>query len=775
MNSYKSVNREEEKIKLIFPSSLLARQRAALHAVADAHGLPHVSTGEGPSRRIILGPINGRPVEAFDDDFQGSNASNALIIEKVKQYFGVDGTDVFSSLDCAATVKASTVSVPHPKRRVQGLENVSSFINSMMELITLERDAEIEAAQESLASNAARSNNVLSNLRLDGAEGGLLGRTLLVLVRNKVGSLGDNLLPPHKLSPHDIVQLRPAKGGSEVPVLAKGVVYRTTDTSIIVAVDEYEEGMDVPLKLEKLANEVTYDRLHSALQKLSTVVSSGMGSCRGLVDVVFQNRPPRLAPLRDFTQSLNLINKNLDESQKRAVAHALAATDIALIQGPPGTGKTTTVVEIIAQEVLRGSRVLACGASNLAVDNLVERLSAIHLGEKVGRVNVVRVGHPARLLPQVLDSSLEVKVLQNDESALARDCQREIKDINMKLLKLGKRSDRSERNALRKELRQLAKEQRQRQERAITSVLTSASVICATLTGVGVRYVESLSDFDVVVIDEAAQALEPACWAALVRGKRAILAGDHMQLPPTVVSEKAARQGLSVTLFERAHALDTSLSVMLTVQYRMHKDIMTWSSSEFYDDKLVAHPSVEQHVLEDISGFRSEPIIGETGFPVLLLIDTAGCDMAEAENVGEVSKFNEGEARVAMNHVLRLVSAGLKPADIGVITPYAAQVGRLREMRNETEGMTALEISTVDGFQGREKEAIVISMVRSNQRGEVGFLSDTRRMNVAVTRARRHCTIVCDTDTVSSDPFLKRLTDYFMNQGEYMMATEDDV
>lgn len=705
--------------------------------------------------------------------------SDEQIAETIKHHFGIDGTDILTNVNHGKP-SAAEVKVRQQSREIKAkrVEDISSFIDSMVELIKLERNAEIEAAQQSLVSNsgsaASQSGNVLPNLRLDGAEGGLLGRTLLVLVRNKVGALGDNLLPPHKLNPHDIVQLLPAKGGPESQVLARGVVYRTTDTSVIVAVDEYEEGMDVPLRLEKLANEVTYDRLQSALQRLSAVVASGTGTCTSLVDVIFHRRLARFA--KNMSQEkLNFINKNLDESQKRAVVHALSAADVALIQGPPGTGKTTTVVEIIAQEVLRGSRVLACGASNLAVDNLVERVSVIDLGDRFGRINVVRVGHPARLLPQVLDSSLEVKVLQNDESALARDCQREIKNINSRLLKLGKRSDRAERNVLRKELRQLAKEQRQRQERAITSVLTSASVVCATLTGVGVRYIESLPDFDVVIIDEAAQALEPACWAALVRGRRAILAGDHMQLPPTVVSEKAARQGLAITLFERAHTLDTSLSAMLTVQYRMHKDIMTWSSTEFYDDKLVAHPTVEQHVLEDIPGFKPKWSLGEeTGsFPVLLLIDTAGCDMAEVENEGEVSKFNEGEARVAMSHVGRLVSAGLRPADIGVITPYAAQVGRLRELRNESKGLAALEISTVDGFQGREKEAIIISMVRSNQKGEVGFLSDKRRMNVAVTRARRHCALICDTDTVSSDPFLKRLTDYFMDHGEYLMATED--
>lgn len=448
-------------------------------------------------------------------------------------------------------------------------------------------------------------------------------------------------------------------------------------------------------------------------------------------------------------------------------------------------------VEIIAQEVSRGHRVLACAASNIAVDNLVERLAAIRpsktqknsIGDQrtTREINVVRVGHPARLLPQVLENSLEAKVLCSDDSSLARDCRKEIKNIHARLAKLG-RKDRTERQQLRKELRQLTKEERIRQERAIERVLQSAHVIATTLTGVGGRQLTTQPPFHVVVIDEAAQAMEPACWIALLRGRKAILAGDHLQLPPTILSEEAARKGLEKTLFERIHgAYGDAVAVLLTTQYRMNESIMRWSSEELYESRLIADEKVAGHMLGDLPSViaHAESIGGGGGgverdahaLPVLLLIDSAGCNMEETREECGDSKLNRGEAQVVMAHAKRLMDAGVSAKDIGIITPYSAHVGLLRSMR--PAAAKDVEISTVDGFQGREKEAIVISMVRSNTQNDVGFLSDARRMNVAVTRARRHCALVCDSETVKGgDEFLKRLVEYFEEHGEYACAEE---
>ena len=259
-----------------------------------------------------------------------------------------------------------------------------------------------------------------------------------------------------------------------------------------------------------------------------------------------------------------------------------------------------------------------------------------------------------------------------------------------------------------------------------------------------------------------------------------MLAGDHKQLPPTIISDAAARAGLDATLFERAHALlGQGAAAMLTTQSRMHSDVCGWASGEMYDGRLVPAASVAAHTLADLVADRgnaaaAEAMAADECFGPLLFIDTAGCGCVEAKadgggGRGGDSTRNEREAAAVMAHVRRLLAAGLRPTDVGVITPYAAQVACLRELRGPD--IADVEISTVDGFQGREKEAIIISAVRSNDNAAVGFLADARRMNVAVTRGRRHVALIGDSDTLGGgDAFLKRLVDWFEAHGAYDTA-----
>ncbi|BBH07366.1 DNA-binding protein, putative [Prunus dulcis] len=626
-------------------------------------------------------------------------------------------------------------------------------------LIDLEKDAEISASITTGSSRnldtAQKKGSTILNLKIDRT----YGKTLLEFQSTKA-----DVLPPHKFSSHDVVVLKPNKADLGSSALGQGVVYRLKDSSITVAFDDVpEDGLNSPLRLEKLANEVTYRRMKDALIQLSKGVQKGPAS--DLIPVLFGERTPTVSK-KDVT--FTPFNKNLDHSQKDAISKALSSKNVFLLHGPPGTGKTTTVVEIILQEVKRGSKILACAASNIAVDNIVERL-ARH------RVKLVRLGHPARLLPQVLDSALDAQVLRGDNSALANDIRKEMKALNGKLLRT---KDKNTRREIQKELRTLSKEERKRQQLAVTDVIKNADVVLTTLTGASSRKLDNTS-FDLVIIDEAAQALEIACWMALLKGSRCILAGDHLQLPPTIQSAEAERKGLGRTLFERlADIYGHEVVSMLTVQYRMHERIMDWSSKELYNSKIKAHSSVAGHMLLDLEDVKRT----SSTEPTLLLIDTAGyantvdhswrrCDMEEKKDEEE-STLNEGEADVAIAHAKRLVQSGVQASDIGIITPYAAQVVLLRMLRSNEDKLKDLEISTVDGFQGREKEAIIISMVRSNSRKEVGFLSDNRRMNVAVTRARRQCCLVCDTETVSSNAFLKRLIEYFEEHGEYLSASE---
>ncbi|CAN1348916.1 DNA-binding protein SMUBP-2 [Linum perenne] len=602
--------------------------------------------------------------------------------------------------------------------------SLEQFVSTMSPLIDMEKEAEISASISSGASRnldtAQKRGSAIINLKCVDAQTGLMGKTLLEFQSNKA-----DLLPAHKFGIHDVVILKPNKADLGSPNLGQGVVYRL---------------------------KVTYRRMKDALIQLSKGVQKGPAA--DLVPVLFGERQPTTAKKDAIFTSFN---SNLDHSQKDAVTRALSSKNVFLLHGPPGTGKTTTVVEIILQEVKRGSKILACAASNIAVDNIVERLVP-------HRVNLVRMGHPARLLPQVLDSALDAKVLRGDNSSLANDIRKEMKALNGKLLKT---KDKSTRREIQKELRMLTKEERKRQQLAVRDVIKTADVVLTTLTGSSTRKLDTTS-FDLVIIDEAAQALEIACWMPLLKGSRCILVGDHLQLPPTIQSVEAEKKGLGRTLFERlADLYGGEVTSMLTVQYRMHELIMNWSSKELYDSKIKAHPSVAAHALCDLEGVNKS----SSTEPTLLLVDIAGCDMEEKKDE-EDSTLNEGEAKVAIAHAKRLVLSGVQASDIGIITPYAAQVILLKILRGSEDKLKEVEISTVDGFQGREKEAIIISMVRSNSKNEVGFLSDRRRMNVAVTRARRQCCLVCDSETVSSDGFLKRLVEYFEEHGEYLSASE---
>ncbi|XP_017418496.1 uncharacterized protein LOC108329028 isoform X2 [Vigna angularis] len=535
--------------------------------------------------------------------------------------------------------------------------SLQQFISVTAPLLDLEKEAEISSSIATGASRnldtAQKRGSTILNLKCIDVQTGLMGKSLIEFQSTK----GD-VLPAHKFGTHDVVVLKLNKADLGSPALGQGVVYRLKDSSITVAFDDIpEDGLNSPLRLEKVANEVTYRRMKDALIQLSKGVHRGPAS--DLIPVLFGERQPAVSK-KDI--SFTPYNRNLDQSQKEAVLKALSSKNAFLLHGPPGTGKTTTVVEIILQEVKRGSKILACAASNIAVDNIVERLVP-------HRVKLVRVGHPARLLPQVLDSALDAQVLRGDNSGLANDIRKEMKALNGKLLKT---KDRNTRKDIQRELRTLSKEERKRQQLAVTDVLKSADVILTTLIGAFSKKLDSTS-FDLVIIDEAAQALEIACWIPLLKGSRCILAGDHLQLPPTIQSVEAEKKGLGRTLFERlAETYGDEITSMLTVQYRMHELIMDWSSKELYNSKIKAHASVSAHMLYDLDGVKRT----SSTEPTLLLVDTAGCDMEEKKDE-EDSTFNEGEAEVTVAHAKRLVQSGVLPSDIGIITPYAAQFDRL--------------------------------------------------------------------------------------------------
>ncbi|MEX2115002.1 MAG: AAA domain-containing protein [Pirellulales bacterium] len=625
-------------------------------------------------------------------------------------------------------------------------------LQRMVRLIEIEREAEAQRAVELCRrlspAEAERAGQSLVDLVIVDEEAGLGGRYLIRLAkRNR------QPLPWTRLGVGSPVVLTAA---ADAAVSARGVVYDRRSETISVALSQLpDEAEDIESwRLDLSSDEISSQRQRAALERAIRARGDRLAQLR---DVLLGERSA------DFDESReeNPLDVGLNALQRSTVSFALSARDVALVHGPPGTGKTTTVVELIRRAVRRGEKVLACGPSNMAVDNLFERL--LRHGERA-----VRLGHPARVMPEVRDHTLDLLVERHDDVRLARKL---VKDA-LALFRRASRTTRAKpepgaRRDMRSEARTLLSDARRLEAQAVEHILDTADILCATTTGLDDNVLGSRR-FDLAVIDEACQSTEPGCWIAIARAQRVVLAGDHCQLPPTVLSGEAERQGFAISLFERLAELSTpTLLRRLDAQYRMHAAIMEFSSLEFYEAELQADPTVEAHLLCDLSGVSRNDL---TERP-LEFIDTAGASFDEEVEPDGQSRHNRREADLVVQKVHALLTAGVAAEQIGVITPYAAQARLLREKLP----MTELEIDTVDGFQGREKEAIIFSLVRSNDRGEIGFLRDLRRTNVAMTRARRKLILIGDSATLSSDPFYARLIAHFESQGAYRTVWEEDV
>ncbi|KAM9376972.1 DNA-binding protein SMUBP-2 [Pholidichthys leucotaenia] len=637
---------------------------------------------------------------------------------------------------------------------------VEKFVSETIKLLQEEREAEIEETrlwQENISLKELQNKGVcLLKLQIRSQSTGLYGRTVLVLEPRK--HLGFSSLPSNSFGPGDIVGLYDAAGCTTASQISTGIVTRVSQTSVSVAFDDLKDdvGLDSGgfYNLLKLANDVTYKRMKHALNALN---GYSHGPAGHLINVLFGDTKPTS---QSQPNEVEFFNTNLDDSQREAVSFAVSQRELAIIHGPPGTGKTTTVVETILQAVKQGQKVLCCAPSNVAVDNLVEKLAQC-------KAKVLRLGHPARLLESIQKHSLDAILAQSDNANIIADIR---KDIDNAFMGMKKKQEKGERGNFKREIGELRKELKTREATVITQILKSADVVLSTNTGAcddGPLKFLPAEHFDWVVIDECAQALESSCWIALLRARKCILAGDYKQLPPTIKSLTASSKGLSLSLMERLIQMHgDSVVCMLTVQYRMNSAIMEWASKEMYQGRLTAHSSVEKHLLKDLSGVACT----EETSTALLLIDTAGCGLSEMEVADEQSKGNQGEVDIVELHIKALTEAGVKAKDIAVIAPYNLQVDLLRQKLSSRH--PELEIKSVDGFQGREKEAVVLSLVRSNRKGEVGFLAEDRRMNVAVTRARRHIAVVCDTQTIKNHAFLKSLIDHMTEFGEVRTAFE---
>jgi DNA polymerase alpha-associated DNA helicase A len=636
--------------------------------------------------------------------------------------------------------------------------DIPAFAASQLTLLDAELQAELSETNALLSSHTptalARAGLAILNLNVSSIRTGLGGKTVVELGLDSavVAKGAQPNIPEHGIRVGDIVAVQDQPSGSAKKTEkrelekkgAEGVVLKIRRENVEIVLDK--EDADVPsggkLWMLVLSRVEMYNRRKLmgviVLSWQTTLLTRGtsvpkyhlVSPCRTLICDRMNQTMNRLQKFNDqeYTPFMRVLfgqasptplppdlnepsdlyklewnDPNLNDSQKEAIRFALASREVALIHGPPGTGKTHTLIELILQLLKQKLRILVCGPSNISVDNIVERLAS-------HKVPMVRLGHPARLLPSVLNHSLDVLTRTSEAAALVQDVRKEMDD---KQNSIRKTRNARERRQIYTELKGLRQEYREREKGCVNNLVSGSKVILATLHGAGGFHLKG-QEFDVVIVDEASQALEAQCWVPLLWAKanKLVLAGDHLQLPPTIKSlnsktSKAAKTSkessaqseggekssteakaaksmtLETTLFDRLLALHgPSIKRMLTTQYRMHEKIMRFPSDELYDSKLIAADFVKERLLRDLPYDVQE---SEDTQEPLVFWDTQGGDFPEKTEDDAVtkgskgmslgdSKSNEAEAALVKMHVHKLVEAGVKAEDIAVVTPYNAQV-----------------------------------------------------------------------------------------------------
>jgi len=622
-----------------------------------------------------------------------------------------------------------------------------AHFDRLAQLLELERRAErerIETERQTLPLGELEARGlVVLDVETTDESVGLGGRHLVTFMHD------DKRRLVTRLGPGDLIAVSPRKAEVDAPPV--GTVVNASRTAIVAAFDRppppwMGEGR---LRLDVTVNDVTFDRARHALTSWKGM---DQGTKRDRREVLLGNQPPRFEKLVPVTEP----GRPLNPEQLDAVSLALAARDFALVHGPPGTGKSTVLAELAVQWARQGKRLLCTAASNAAVDHLLEL--CLDQGLKA-----IRVGHPARVLPHLQQHTLDLLVEDHPDRVLARELFEEAFDLMGYARKQRTRGRSRERFSNAREAsaeaRKLMDEARTLERKAVSAILDSATVVCATLTVLDGSLLSNQA-FDVALLDEATQAIEPLSLLAFSRAPVVVLAGDPQQLAPTVISLDAQKQGLGVSLFERLLGdWGDEVKRMLKEQHRMHETIMRFPSEQTYGGQLRAHPSVRER------GLTQPPL----DTPPVLFLDTAGKGFDEQSGEKSESIRNEGEGGLVVARVRELVAAGLPAREIGVITPYRAQASWLREQLGD---VSDLEVDTVDAFQGREKDVIVLSLVRSNAEQTLGFLTDLRRLNVAITRPRKHLFVVGDSATLSGHPHYAKWIEFVQSTGGYRSAWE---
>lgn len=529
----------------------------------------------------------------------------------------------------------------------------------------------------------------------------------------------------------------------------QGTVSYADDSRMVVAMPGTGAILDLQeadhLGVQLYFDETSYRTMFDALHAVTSAKGNRLAE---LKEILIGNARPAFREL--FPARFPWLNAR----QEAAVNRVLCAKDVAIVHGPPGTGKTTTLVEAIYETLHREPQVLVCAQSNTAVDWISEKL--VDRG-----VNVLRIGNPTRVNDKMLSFTYERRFEGHPLYPELWSIRKELRQLGGK----ARKGNYNERESIRSRMSRLRDRATALELQINTALFDSAHVIASTLISSNHRLLNG-HRFGTLFIDEGAQALEAACWTAIQKADRVILAGDHQQLPPTIQCCEAARRGLDHTLLEQVALHKPEAVSLLKIQYRMNEALMHFSSEWFYNGLLEAAPEVKHRSILD----WDSPITW---------IDTSEMEFKE-EFIGEsFGRINKQEAdlliRQLETYIQRIGSERIleERIDIGIISPYKAQVQYLRAKIRSNAALrpfrSLLTVNTVDGFQGQERDVIFISLVRANEKGEIGFLRDLRRMNVAITRAKMKLVILGDAPTLKRHTFYKRLLEYItaQNQTEY--------
>ena len=658
--------------------------------------------------------------------------------------------------------------------------SVQDHFDNLLDLLELELEADRKRFREEIQKlplkERVRRGYTWSRLECT-KTGQMVGERAFVVLERPEGRRRDSSIKAG--SPVRYYTTVPGVDRPEV----SGVVHWIKDKQIMVVLGGRQVPSWVDVKGQAVDlefDENSYKEMRLALER----AKQAKGRHKALTYIMTGHQyPEEVQGLGEDSLAARWLEGTELNASQRSAAHLIQdARDLAIVHGPPGTGKTTTLVAAIHQLCKTERQVLVCAPSNVAVDLLAERLHERGL-------SVVRTGHISRVNEDLLDLTLDMQVTQHSEHKQIKRVKQEAAELRKQATNMVKkrgRVDHRERGHMYRQAGELDGWARQLEKRIVTDVLDGAQVVCCTLTGAGAEFLRDRK-FGTLVVDEAAQALEPAIWIPLQRAKRLVMAGDPFQLPPTVKSRKAQKAGLGVTMMERLLPEFPAVAALLEVQYRMHAAIMGFSNQYFYGGRLKAAESVVA---------RGLPVEGE---PAVRFIDTAGAGFAERRNPETNSRYNEEEYLLLATYLYGfrgvLQISGLQDApdaraapdaqaapdvrdalppwpSIALISPYREQVEQMRAEVADDPLLSRLDIAchTIDGFQGQERDWVLLSLVRDNDRGELGFLKDYRRMNVAMTRAKLQLVVVGDSATIGNDPFYAAFLDYVERHGDYASA-----